>query len=49
MRARNKAEEIVLQMVQRGERLHGWALEILTEMTQREDLEAFIEQEESEE
>lgn len=37
MKARNKAEEIVLEMVRRGERLHGWAMEIWIEMSMREE------------
>lgn len=36
MKAMNNIEKKVLEMVKNGEKLHGWALEVLTEMTLRE-------------
>lgn len=39
MKAMNKMEEKVLEMVKNGEPLHGWAREVLIEMQQREEEE----------
>ena len=36
MKAMNEIEAKVLEMVKRGERLHGFAKEVLIEMTLRE-------------
>lgn len=36
MTAMNEIESAVLEMVAEGTRLHGWALEVLMEMTLRE-------------
>ena len=36
MTARNEIEKIVLNMVRNGEKLHGWAKEVLEEITLRE-------------
>ena len=36
MKALNKAEEIVLEMMAKGESLHGWARDIAIEMALRE-------------
>ena len=36
MKAMNRMEEMVLEMVRAGEPIHGWAREILEEMTLRE-------------
>ena len=36
MKARNELEKKVLEMVKNGEKLHGFAKEVLVEMTLRE-------------
>jgi hypothetical protein len=36
MKAMNEIEKKVLEMVKNGEKLHGWALDVLMEMTLRE-------------
>lgn len=36
MKAMNKMEEKVLEMVKAGKPIHGWAREVLVEMTLRE-------------
>ena len=36
MKAMNKMEEMVLEMVKAGKPIHGWAREVLVEMTLRE-------------
>lgn len=40
MTARNDLERKVLEMVQRGEKLHGFARDVLIDMTLREKEEA---------
>ena len=36
MKATNAIEKKVLEMVKNGEKLHGWALDVLMEMTLRD-------------
>ena len=36
MKAMTKMEEMVLEMVKAGKPIHGWAREVLVEMTLRE-------------
>ena len=36
MKAMNEIEKKVLEMVKNGEKLHGWALDVLMEMTLRD-------------